>query len=123
MGEATKMEVETVQGKPITLKVTGDVELDSVDELRQALDQAIERSPKGLIIDLTNTNYIDSVGLGVIISAYRRLTSKGGSIALVPSHAVQQILRFIRVDLMPRFYVCSDYPSAVQALKELGCEE
>lgn len=116
------MSVDTIQGQWPTLKVTGEIDLANVDDLRTAIDHAIGESPTGFIIDLKDIVYIDSAGVAVIISAYRRMSKAGGILAVVKpvSDGVRRVLDLIGLRMLPSIIVTDDVAGAEEALSERG---
>lgn len=112
------MSVDTIQGQWPTLKVTGEIDLSNIDDLRTAIDNALSRSPTGFIVDLTNISYIDSAGVAVIIGAYRRVSRTGGILAVVrPAHeGVRRVLDLIGLHMLPNIIVADDLAAAEEAL-------
>jgi anti-sigma B factor antagonist len=108
------MSIDTIEGAWQAVKATGEVDLSNIDQLRSALDSAIGRSPKGLIIDLRDTVYIDSAGVAVVVSAYRRINKAGGVLALVrpASPAVRRVLDLIGLHMLPGMVVADDMEAA-----------
>lgn len=48
--------------------IEGDVDLYSAPDLhRQWLEHSSQAAPKGLILDMEKTNYLDSSGIGVLV--------------------------------------------------------
>jgi anti-sigma B factor antagonist len=86
------------------IALTGEHDLSSVDELREALDQA---APARLIVvDLSQTAFIDSAVLGALIASHRRAGEDGHRWALVVGQgsgaAVRRILELTGLDaVMP----------------------
>jgi len=114
------MSVDTIQGQWPTLKVAGEIDLANVDDLRSAIDNAIGESPTGFIIDLRDIVYIDSAGVAVIISAYRRVSKAGGILAVVRpvSDGVRRVLDLIGLHMLPSIIVAEDVAAAGEALSE-----
>ncbi len=54
----------------------------SVLEFRSVLAASVANNYLDIIIDLSQTQYIDSSGLGELVASYTTLTSRGGSVAL-----------------------------------------
>jgi len=52
------------------VRVVGDVDLWSVDDLRKELGQ-VQPTVSNLIVDLTGVSFIDSTGIGVLVSSSR----------------------------------------------------
>jgi len=65
------------------LAVRGEIDLFTAPELKQVLAESIEAGRIRIIVDLTETTFLDSTALGVLIGAVKRLRSRDGALALV----------------------------------------
>jgi len=91
----------------------GDIDLESAVGFDQALHIALRSSPH-VIVDLSQVNFIDSSGLGVLFAARRDALALKGSVSLVqPPSAVHKIL--IGGQLQQSFTVFSTLDEALQA--------
>jgi anti-sigma B factor antagonist len=63
--------------------VAGEIDLYTAPALRDGLIQAIESGALHVAVDLRSVPFMDSMGLGVLIGARRRLSERDGKIALV----------------------------------------
>jgi anti-anti-sigma factor len=72
--------VVTMDSERVVL--TGCLDARSVGMVRQALQSAIEKSTGNLVIDLSDVEYIDVVGLGVLAAAHRRVEREGRHLVL-----------------------------------------
>ena len=85
----------------ITLRIEGELDAVTAPELRPTLDQLAEEAPKLVDVDLSSLRMIDSSGVGVIVSLYKRLRSVGGSVTVSGLRgqplAIFQVLRLDRV--------------------------
>ena len=52
------------------------------EEFRQVVDQAIEEEQTNIIVDMSNVSWMNSAGLGMLISALTSLRSSGGDLRL-----------------------------------------
>ncbi|WP_410606456.1 STAS domain-containing protein [Amycolatopsis sp. lyj-109] len=59
-------------GRTLVVAVDGDVDLGTAPMLRQALDAALSRTPRRIVVDLSLVRFLNSVGLGVLLDAHRR---------------------------------------------------
>jgi anti-sigma B factor antagonist len=50
------------------------------DVLRKELDRLFERGDQRLLVDLTEVPWMNSAGLGILLSAYSRMKDRGGVI-------------------------------------------
>jgi anti-sigma B factor antagonist len=65
------------------LAVRGEIDLFTAPELKQVLAESIEAGRVRIIVDLTETTFLDSTALGVLIGAVKRLRSRDGALAIV----------------------------------------
>ena len=70
-------------GDKQVLAVRGDLDLFTAPELKQVLAEAIEAGRVRIVIDLTESTFLDSTALGVLIGAVKRLRARDGALALV----------------------------------------
>ena len=69
-------------GDIIVVTIGGDaLDASNADELKQEVTQLIERTPK-IIFDLRSIQFMDSAGLGVLLSSLRRATAANGDLKL-----------------------------------------
>jgi anti-sigma B factor antagonist len=61
----------------------GEVDLYTCPELKQELLRVIGDGATAVVVDLTETTFIDSTGLGVLIRGVERLNTGGGRLAVV----------------------------------------
>jgi anti-sigma B factor antagonist len=70
-------------GGTLIFKLRGSLDLATAPTVRAALSDATENGNHDLIVDLTQLEFLDSTGLGVLIGAHRRAAERGGSFRLV----------------------------------------
>jgi anti-sigma B factor antagonist len=92
--------------------LAGELDLYSADAFRTALDEALEEGATRLAIDLTSVDFIDSVALGVLANAMKRLRTAGGGLAVVTGNP--QIVRVFEITGLDRMLVLA--PSLSDAL-------
>ena len=63
--------------------VRGEIDLFTAPELKKTLQEAIEGGATRLVVDLSETTFLDSTALGVLIGAVKRLRSREGSLVIV----------------------------------------
>ena len=67
------------------IDLKGEVDLYTAPEFKQHLLQQLEQGVTKLIIDFTDTTFIDSTTLGVLVGGVKRLRPLGGQLVLVCS--------------------------------------
>ena len=76
-----------------TLPLQGEIDILTVEQLRMQLSDAVDRRPRRLAVDMAGVSFIDSTGLGALISAFQRARDNGTDFVLAnPSTQVRQIL-------------------------------
>jgi anti-sigma B factor antagonist len=63
--------------------VRGEIDLFTAPELKQKLTDAIEGGKSRIVVDLSETTFLDSTALGVLIGAVKRLRSRDGALVIV----------------------------------------
>jgi anti-sigma B factor antagonist len=61
----------------------GELDIATVDDLRNNLRQTRQSYGEHVILDLTDLEFMDSQGLSVIVACHKSVTAAGGSLALV----------------------------------------
>ena len=77
------------------IAVSGEIDLFTAPEFKQRLMAPISGGVEHVIVDLTDTTFVDSSSLGVLIGAHRRLKSRGGR--LVVACNTEAIVRTFRI--------------------------
>jgi anti-sigma B factor antagonist len=72
-----------IDGERHVLAVRGEIDLFTAPELKQVLAESIEGGRIRIVVDLTDTTFLDSTALGVLIGAVKRLRSRDGALAIV----------------------------------------
>jgi anti-sigma B factor antagonist len=72
-------------GGTLLFKLRGSLDLATAPTVRAALAEATAKGNHELIVDLTQLEFLDSTGLGVLIGAHRRAAEDGGSLRLIVS--------------------------------------
>jgi anti-sigma B factor antagonist len=85
-------------GTPV-VAIAGEIDLFTAPEFKQAVNAAIDSGGDGVVIDLTETTFIDSSSLGVLIGAHRRAESHGASLVVVcDNDAIVKTFRITGLD-------------------------
>ncbi len=79
--------------------VCGELDLFAAPELKDAISQALADDVRDLIVDLTQTVFIDSSGLAALMLAMRRAHSLGGRLVVIDAGgSVARTFRVAGVD-------------------------
>ena len=96
--------------------VTGEIDLFTAPEFKQAVLSAIEAGAKRVVVDLIEVTFIDSSSLGVLIGAHRRLKARGGQLVVVCDR--ESILKTFRITGLDGVFTLAG--SVDEALDESG---
>jgi anti-sigma B factor antagonist len=67
------------------IALSGEVDLYTAPEFKQQLLEVIGKGGKQVVVDFTDTTFIDSTTLGVLVGGVKRLRPTGGQLSLVCS--------------------------------------
>ncbi|HEV3091211.1 MAG TPA: STAS domain-containing protein [Candidatus Cybelea sp.] len=70
-------------GSTLVFRLRGSLDLATAPTVRAALVEATEGGSHHLIVDLTQLEFLDSTGLGVLVGVHRRTAERDGSLRLV----------------------------------------
>ena len=76
---------EQLSDHAYAISLTGEVDLYTAPEFKQQLLEVIAQGGTHVIVDFTNTTFIDSTTLGVLVGGVKRLRDKDGQLSLVCS--------------------------------------
>lgn len=81
------------------IAVTGEIDLFTAPEFKQRMSSLIDAGRSRVIVDLSETTFIDSSSLGVLIGAHRRLKLRGGALLVVcDSEAIGKTFKITGLD-------------------------
>ena len=69
-------------GGVLVIEVDGQLIVGNRQELKQRVLDALETGDRKFLIDFTKTGYIDSSGLGVLVSLSKKIRDEGGDLRL-----------------------------------------
>lgn len=82
------------------LTLAGDVDVATAPRLRDRLVQLITDGPPRLVVDMSGLSFIDSMGLGALVSGLKRARAHDGDLRLAgPTDHVAKVLAITRLDL------------------------
>jgi anti-sigma B factor antagonist len=101
----------------VVLVVSGPMDVATVPQLRDLMVRLIEEGHHRLVLDLSGVDFIDSIGLGVIVGVVHRLRPHDGSVAVAaPSEQVRQVLQITQLDRVVALHDTT--AAAVSAVRE-----
>ncbi len=80
------LETEVIGPEEYVVSVAGEVDLYTCPELKEELLRVVDEGAVHVVVDLTQTTFIDSTGLGVLLRGAERLGRReGGRLSVVCS--------------------------------------
>ena len=70
------------RGDTVVVDFDGQLVVANRQELKQTVLEELERGERKFLIDLSRTGYIDSSGIGVLVTLLRKIHEKGGELRL-----------------------------------------
>ena len=112
------LKVTTRQADGVTiLDLSGRIILgEPTALLRDTFQDLVTRGQKKVLLNLADVNYIDSSGLGALVSGFTTLTNQQGQLKLLHlTKKVQDLLQITK--LLTVFEVFEDEPAALQSFR------
>lgn len=72
----------TTDNGVVVVAVEGQLIVGNRQELKNLVHEALERGGRKFVIDCTRTGYIDSSGLGALVSMSRKVRESGGEMRI-----------------------------------------
>ncbi len=94
MNEGRPFNVTLVeQAEGVVVRVSGDVDIVTAPVLQRHLDSAIAAGRPTVVIDLSETTFLDARGVGVLVAARKHIARNGGRLVLrKPPALVRRVL-------------------------------
>jgi anti-anti-sigma factor len=99
MSDLARVESSTIDGTPI-VQVRGEIDLSNAAQVRDAIGAAVPDDAVVVIVDLSDTAYLDSAGIAMLVRLAERLHVGRQELRLVvPSDApIRAVLRLTKLD-------------------------
>ena len=102
------MTVDDLNGVRIITFLTSQIDALNSEELRERLFSQIGESTQ-VLIDLSEVQFIDSSGLGVLLALVRIMHDRGGSVVFCSARPpVQALFRMVRLATIVTIYETRD---------------
>jgi len=83
----------------LLLTIDGDIVSTSSQQLKEKLHKAVDEQPKILTLDFKNVEYVDSIGIGIIIATHNSLRNKGAKLKLINvNNNILNLFKTMRLD-------------------------
>ena len=109
------IKTEQVGSDSYVIALTGEVDLYTAPEFKQQLLEVIGQGAKEVVVDFTDTTFIDSTTLGVLVGGVKRLRTNEGQLSLVCSD--RNITKIFEITGLDRVFTI--YPTRDEAVSQL----
>lgn len=65
-----------------TVRISGDLDLATVPQVRERLHDALSGKPARLVVDLDDCSFVDASALTMLVDVHRRVARTGGELVL-----------------------------------------
>jgi anti-sigma B factor antagonist len=113
------IKTEHAGGDVYVIALTGEIDLYTAPEFKQQLLDVIEKGGKQVVVDLTDTTFIDSTTLGVLVGGVKRLRPNGGQLSIVCSD--RNITKIFEITGLNRVFPI--YETRAEALESVAAAE
>jgi len=78
-----KIQMSPLEDAGACFALEGELDAFTGPELREELGQALEAGVCRLLVDVSGVEYMDSVGLGILVGMAKRAVEAGGGLAVI----------------------------------------
>jgi anti-sigma B factor antagonist len=110
------IKTEQLDGDAWVIALSGEVDLYTAPEFKQQLLQVIEQGGRQVLVDFSETTFIDSTTLGVLVGGVKRLRPHDGQLSLVCND--RNITKIFEITGLDRVFEI--YPTRDEALTKIG---
>ena len=101
-------------GGIVVVTVDGQLIVGNRQELKQQVIDALEGGARKFVVDFTRTGYIDSSGLGVLVSLSKKIREHGGDLRLAGlNEDLQTLFELTKLDTL--FQIADTRERALQS--------
>ncbi len=97
------------------ISLGGEVDLYTAPEFKAQLLDVISKGGTQVIVDFTDTTFIDSTTLGVLVGGVKRLRTNDGELSLVCSD--RNITKIFEITGLDRVFTI--YPTRAEAVEQI----
>lgn len=100
MKESIKLKQQIISNKIIKFNMPREFDLNNSYDIKEYIyAEAFEKGYIHVLIDFSETDYVDSTGLGTIVSLHKQSLMKAGSIAFVNfDENIKKLLKMTALD-------------------------
>jgi anti-anti-sigma factor len=102
-GVGSSLQVDASEHDAVAVVLlSGDLDLDSAPQLRDALDRLVVRGCRDVVVDVSRLHFCGAVGLGILVATAQGLPSGGGLTLVGATGMLRRLLHVTGVDEVVR---------------------
>lgn len=106
-----------VRGEVVILDISGEIDLYNAPEIKDIVNKLIEQKKYSIVINLKEVTYIDSSGIGALISSLSNLKKYHGGLKIINVFAsVKKVFELTKLTSFFEIYDSED--EAVKAFQQ-----
>ena len=113
------IKTEQLGNDAYVISLAGEVDLYTAPEFKQQLLEVIGQGGKQVVVDFSNTTFIDSTTLGVLVGGVKRLRTNDGQLSLVCND--RNITKIFEITGLDRVFTI--YPTRDEAVSNVKSAE
>jgi anti-sigma B factor antagonist len=110
------VKTEELGDSSYVISLAGEVDLYTAPEFKQQLIEVINQGARHVVVDFSDTTFIDSTTLGVLVGGVKRLRTNDGQLSLVCSD--RNITKIFEITGLDRVFTI--YPTRNEALEQIS---
>lgn len=87
--------IDFVENEELVVYLSGDLDINTVRQFQDEVLKNYSQVDKDFVFDLKDLDYIDSTGLGAIITVYKEVNDKGNKLKVINAKKNVRKLFFI----------------------------
>ncbi len=113
------IKTEKLRDDAYVIALAGEVDLYTAPEFKQQLLEVVGQGGKEVVVDLSDTTFIDSTTLGVLVGGVKRLRPNGGQLSLVCSD--RNITKIFEITGLDKVFPI--YATRNEAVEEIDAQD
>ncbi len=118
------MKATTRQANEITIvELRGQIKLgEGASVLRDTVKELLGKGQRKILVNLGDINYIDSTGIGELVSAFTSVRKEGGELKLL--HLTKRVRDLLQITkLYTVFHILDDEAAAIAAFSSYSADK
>jgi len=110
-----RLRIELRKGTVAALEVHGELDYATRHKFGAVIESIFSKGVYSIALDLSDLDFVDSSGLGMLIMTRRRIDAEGGRLPVVINDRVDRMLR--TVQLSDYFETMPNFEQAIESIE------